>query len=153
MTVAEDTREAVDRHPFLRTALRADVVNYTAAARFLDVGEEEAVAAALRRYADDLPDYHRPAGSATVRMESGLGRADGGLLSVAGEGFAPGEGSLTAVVASGSVTPTALAHVLGVLDAEGVDVAAAGVADESLAVVVGRRDGATAVRALEDALA
>ena len=49
MTVAAETREAVRDHPFLETALRAGVVNYTAAARFLDVGEEEAVAAALRQ--------------------------------------------------------------------------------------------------------
>ena len=56
MTVAAETRRAVRASPFLRDALRAGCVNYTAAARFLDVGDEDAVVAALRRYAEDLPD-------------------------------------------------------------------------------------------------
>jgi hypothetical protein len=157
MTVAERTREAVRRHPFLYESFRAGVVNYTAAARFLDVdaGEEEAVAAALRRYADDLPDRDPPDADATVRMESGLGSVDDAadaLLSVAGAGFAPGTGSLTGVVASGEVGAAALARALGVLDARDVTVEAAGVAGGGLAVVVVRRDGPDAVRAVEDAL-
>jgi len=66
MTVAADARAAVREHPFLETALRAGVVNYTAAARFLDVGAEEAVAAALRRYAAELDDYAPTDRRATV---------------------------------------------------------------------------------------
>ena len=49
MTVAERTRAAVRAEPFVYEALRAGVLNYTAAARYLDVGDESAVSAALRR--------------------------------------------------------------------------------------------------------
>jgi len=45
MSVAERTRAAVREEPFLHDALRAGVVNYRAAARYLDVGDEDAVRA------------------------------------------------------------------------------------------------------------
>ena len=157
MTVAAETREAVRDHPFLETALRAGVINYTAAARFLDVGEEEAVAAALRRYAADH-DHAPPDRRASVSMRSGVGPADGdadaddGLLSVGGTPFAADGGDHTAVLAEGDVGAAALADVLGRLRTAGVDVEAAAAADGTLAVVVGRRDGADAVRAIEAAL-
>ncbi|MFT4958602.1 MAG: hypothetical protein ACI9EZ_001934, partial [Halobacteriales archaeon] len=55
MSLAERTREAARARPFLVEGLRAKVVNYTAAARFLDVdGEVDAVATALRRYGEGL---------------------------------------------------------------------------------------------------
>ncbi len=74
MSLAAETRRAVDRRPFLRTALRAGVVNYTAAARFLAVdGETDAIATALRRYADELPAYETESRAARVRMERGIG--------------------------------------------------------------------------------
>jgi hypothetical protein len=155
MTVAADARAAVREHPFLETALRAGVVNYTAAARFLDVGEEAAVAAALRRYAEELDEYVPPDRRASVSMRSGVGRVeDGGtgVLSVGGTAFVADGGPATAVVADGDVDATALADALGRLRTAGVAVEAAAACDGSLAVVVGRRDGADAVRAVEAAL-
>lgn len=156
MSLAARTREAAREHPFLIAALGAGVVNYTAAARYLDVdGDPEAVATALRRYAEDL-DGPTPASSdARVRMESGLAATDDGaeaLLWVGDAAFAPTGGSLTGVVATGAVGPDALAAVLGRLSVEGVDVVAAGAADGHLAVVVPRRAGADAVRTVEAAL-
>lgn len=154
MTVAADTREAVREHPFLETAIRAGVVNYSAAARFLDVGEVEAVTAALRRYAEELDDYESPARRASVSMRSGVGPVDGddGLLVVGETAFAADSGDCTAVVASGDVDADALADVLARLRTAEVVVEAAAGADGTLVVVVGRRDGANAVRAVEDAL-
>ena len=74
MTLAADTRAALRRRPFLHDALRAGVVNYAAAARLLDVdGEQSAVVAALRRYAETLPAYAETARDARVTMRSGLG--------------------------------------------------------------------------------
>jgi len=74
VTLAADTRAAVRRRPFLHEALRAGVVNYAAAARLLDVdGEDSAVVAALRRYAETLPPYDETARDARVTMRSGLG--------------------------------------------------------------------------------
>jgi len=155
MTVAADARAAVREHPFLETALRAGVVNYTAAARFEDDGDEEAVAAALRRYASELDDHAPEERRASVSMRSGVGPAepDGtGVLSVGETAFGADGGSFTAVLADGAVDATALGDVLGRLRTAGVAVEAAAGADGTLAVVVGRRDGADAVRAVEAAL-
>lgn len=155
MTVAADARAAVREHPFLETALRAGIVNYTAAARFLDVGEAEAVAAALRRYAAELDDYAPEERRVSVSMRSGVGEAAAGapaLLSVGDTAFVADGGSFTAVLAEGEVDAAALADVLGRLRTADVEVEAAGGSEGTLAVVVARRDGADAVRAVEAAL-
>ncbi|SEN92769.1 hypothetical protein SAMN05216388_100675 [Halorientalis persicus] len=173
MSLASRTREAVRSHPFLYDGLRAGVVNYTAAARFLDLGAddqdtvgqesdepsvadapEEAVVAALRRYAEDLPEYESDGTSARVSMESGLGDGDpaDALLTVGDTALVPGGGQLTGILATGDVDATALAHVLTHLRAEDVAVTAAGVGGDALLVVVERRAGADAVRAVEAAL-
>lgn len=160
MSLAGETREAVRARPFLLTALQAGVVNYSAAAKLLDLdGDPEAVATALRRFAEDLPDYDPQSRQATVRMRSGVGRvpaeSDGEpLLSVGDAGFSPAAdgGRLTAVVATGAVDADGLATVLRRLSAEAIGVESAGVGEASLVVVVDRRDGAGAVRAVEDAL-
>ena len=174
MSLAERTREAVRGHPFLYQALRAGVVNYTAAARFLDLGAddddaagpssgdpsvaeapEEAVVAALRRYAADLPAYERPGTGTPVSMQSGLGRGDPdeALLVVGDTALAEGAGTLTGLLASGDVSADSLAHALGRLAAADIAVEAAGVGDGALVVVVERRSGADALRVVEDALA
>ena len=158
MSLAEDTRDAARRRPFLLAALRTGVVNYTAAARYLsdDVdGDTESVATALRRFAESLPDPGTESRTASVSMRSGLGTTDDpaeALLAVGGTALSPDAGSLTGVVATGDVDASALAHVLGRLDAVGVAVEAAGVAGDGLAVAVERRDGPDAVRVVEDAL-
>lgn len=159
MTLAEDAREAVRRRPALLGALREGVVNYTAAARSLADeldGDTESVATALRRYAESLPDREREPRDVRVSMQSGLGATDASAdaaLAVGEAGLEPGEGTLTAVVADGEVDGRALAHLLDRLDAEGVGVRGAGVADGRLVVAVERRDGPDAVRVAEDALA
>ncbi|WP_424019489.1 DUF7523 family protein [Halorientalis pallida] len=159
MSLASRTREAVRTHPFLYEGLRAGVVNYTAAARYLDLGadDHEAVVAALRRYAEDLPEYDPAGTEARVSMESGLGEVEEGdsadaLLAVGDTALVPGGGQLTGILATGGVDATALAHVLNHLRAEEVAVTAAGVGGDALLVVVERRAGADAVRAVEAAL-
>jgi hypothetical protein len=155
MSLAAATREAVRRRPFLHAALRAGVVNYTAAARYLadEVGDDtDAISTALNRFADEMPDYRTDARDARVAMRSGLGESDDDPLLVVGDtGFSPDSGSLTAVVVTGDVDAVALSHAIACLTTTGVDVVAAAIA-ESLVVVVERRDGANAVRAVEDAL-
>ncbi|SIQ98666.1 DUF7523 family protein [Natronorubrum daqingense] len=162
MSLAADARRAADSHPFLITALRAGIVNYTAAARFLEVdGETDAVATALRRYAEELPTHETRARDARVTMESGIGPVEPGsdhavleeaLVTVAGSAFGPTGGDSTAVIATGEVGATALAEVLQQLSRSGVEPQSAGVGDESLIVVVDRLEGANALRAVEDAL-
>lgn len=155
MSLAAATRDAVRERPFLYDALRAGVVNYTAAARALDIdGDTDAVATALRRFAEELPDDPAHAAEARVSMRSGLGRVENGdaLLAVGTSRFGEGAGSLTGIVASGDLEPAALADALGRLRAAEVAVEAAGVGDETLVVVVERRDGPDALRVVESAV-
>jgi len=154
MTVAADTRAAVRAHPFLYTALQAGVLNYTAAAEFLDVGEPDAVAAALRRYGDELDEYERESRRITVSMQSGVGPtdADAGIVAIGDEAFAPDGGSLTAIVATGDVNVSALETVLGRFRTADIRPVAAGGTDGHVALVVERRSGPDAVRTVEAAL-
>lgn len=154
MTVASETREAVRSRPFLHAALRAGVVNYTAAARYLDVGDQEAVAAALRRYAEDLPPLDPETGDVRVDMRGGVGPvpAAEALLAVGDLSLGPDGGDLTAVVATGDVGPDALRRVLARLDVADVPVRAAAAGEAHLVVVVRRRAGIDALRHVEDAL-
>ncbi|WP_123619833.1 hypothetical protein [Halorubrum sp. CSM-61] len=172
MSLAAETREAARARPFVLDALRADVLNHSAAAAWLaaeaglgDDGDADtdAIATALRRFREELSEYATAGRAASVSMRSGVGVAvdaadaeDGSaadpLLRVGGAAVVP-EGRDTAILATGAVDAAALAAVLNRLAAAEVAVAAAGVAGETLVVVVGRRDGATAVRIVEDALA
>jgi hypothetical protein len=154
VTLAADTRKAVRRNPFLFDALRAGVVNYSAAARFLDVpGETETIVAALRRYATDLADDAPPERGATVSMQSDLGDGEpaDALLVVGDAALVPDAGSLTALIASVEAA-RALERTLGRLRTADLTVEAAAVGGGSLVVVVGRRDGPHALRAVEDAV-
>jgi len=155
MSLAAATRDAVRARPFLYDALRAGVVNYTAAARTLDVeGDTEAVATALRRFAEELPAGPAHGSEARVSMQSGLGRVEDGdaLLVVGDTRLGEGAGSLTGIVASGDLDPGALGEILGRLRAADVPVDAAGVGDATLVVAVGRRDGPDALRVVEAAV-
>ena len=180
MSLAADTREAAKARPFVLEALRAGVLNHSAAAAWLadeaDLGDgdadADAIATALRRFREELPAYATAERTASVSMRSGVGvvggnadHASGGgrsddaentetddsILRVGGAAVVS-EGRETAILATGEVDAGALAAVLRRLTAAGVAVAAAGVAGDALVVVVERRDGATAVRVTEDAL-
>ena len=164
MSLAAETREAVREHPFVLDALRAGVLNHSAAAVWLVEeagldGDPDAVATALRRFREDLPPYETDERAASVSMRSGVtvetddvdpAETDV-LLRVAGDAVVPG-GRDTAILATGDVDAAALAAALRRLSAIDVDVSAVGVAGDTLAVVVARRDGATAVRVVEAAL-
>jgi hypothetical protein len=170
MSLAAETREAVRARPFVRDALRAGLVNHSAAATWLaeraDLdGDPDAIAAALRRFREDLPAYETESRTASVTMRSGVGLVDdaGDGDSDAGDGDSDAllrvgdaavvdGGDRTAILATGDVDAAALASALGRLAAADVDVAAAGVTGDALVCVVSRRDGASAVRVVEAAL-
>ena len=161
MSLAAETRAAVRARPFVFDALRAGLLNHSAAAAWLaetaDLdGDADAIAAALRRFREELPAYATAPREATVSMRSGVGIADATgeatpLLRVGDAAVVP-EGDHTAVVATGGVDAATLATVIRRLAVRDVRVAAAGVAGDALACVVGRRDGPDAVRAVEAAL-
>jgi len=169
MSLAAETREAARSRPFVLDALRAGVLNHSAAAAWLadEVGlgddgdaDTDAIATALRRFREELSEYATAGPEASVSMRSGVGAVESPeddsapdpLLRVGGTAVVS-EGRDTAILATGAVDAAALAAVLRRLAAADVAVEAAGVAGETLVVVVGRRDGATAVRVVEDALA
>ncbi|MFB6164232.1 MAG: hypothetical protein ABEJ31_03645 [Haloarculaceae archaeon] len=152
MSLAAETRRAVRSHPFVYEGLRAGILNYAAAARFLDVGDTDAVVAALRRYAEELPDPTERDRSLRVTMHSGVGPVEAteeALLVVGDTAFAADGGDATAVVATGDVDADLLARVLGQCSAADVAVEAAGIGADALVLVVGRRDGPDAVRLIE----
>ncbi|MFW5918673.1 MAG: DUF7523 family protein [Halanaeroarchaeum sp.] len=155
-SLAAATRKAVDAHPFVRDGLRAGILNFAAAARFLDVdGGDDAVATALRRYAEDLPDIESRDGSVRVTMESGIGETraseEGAVLRVGETTYAPDGGSLTAIQAVGDVDARLLGAVSVRLATADVDVYGAGLTDESLLVIVDRLVASTALEIVEDA--
>jgi hypothetical protein len=139
-SVAEATRETLRERPFLHEALRAGALNYRAAADVLDVdADPDTVAAALRRYAADVP----PRTSTTRRIRVTV-RRNVAVAVVDG-------GNATAFVATGEVDATSLVSVLARLEVAGVPVVAAAVGGDALAVVV---DGGTRhLATVEDALA
>jgi hypothetical protein len=148
MSLAEQARTAACEHPFIYDALEAGVLNYSAAARFLDLGDEETVAAALRRYGEEL-SADTDDGDVRVTMKTGLGRGEDGLLTVGETGFVPGEGSLTAILVSGAVSLTLCRRVLGRCETADIDVLGAGYSPDAVVVVVERRDGPDALRLIE----
>jgi len=149
MSVAERTREAIRAEPFLLAALAAGVVNYRAAARWLDVdGDEESIATALRRFANDLEEPSPVDRRISVRLRRG--DVDDALDSAVTAGEA--SDGLAAIEVSGEIDADALERVLARLRAEDVAVEAAAVAGDSLTVAVPARAGADGLRLVEAAL-
>lgn len=156
MSIAERTRTAAQRHPFLIEALRSGVLNYTAAARFLDIGETDAVAAALRRYAEDLPAASHSDADIKLRMITGVGKTDDtndSLLVIDGESFATGIGELTAIVADGPIPMRGYVRALWRLEESSIPIRASGTSEQGLIVVTDRNGGPNALRIVEESLA
>jgi hypothetical protein len=153
-SVAEATRETLRERPFLHEALRAGALNYRAAADVLDVdADPDTVAAALRRYAADVPPRTSTTRRirVTVRRNVAVADADGDVLLRVGDVGVVDGGNATAFVATGEVDATSLVAVLARLEVAGVPVVAAAVGGDALAVVV---DGGTRhLATVEDALA
>ncbi|MFC3959894.1 DUF7523 family protein [Halovivax cerinus] len=158
MSLAAATRDAVDERPFLADALRAGLCNFTAVARFLDVdGDVEAVATALRRYAEELQPYETGSRSVRVTMESGIEPVDepsDAILQVGETSLGTGRGDRTAIVATGAVDAASVAHAMERCRVAEIALTAVSFVDDTAAVfVVGRRDGANALREIEASFA
>ncbi|MFB6268158.1 MAG: hypothetical protein ABEI31_10895 [Halodesulfurarchaeum sp.] len=157
-SLAAETRAAVDARPFLKEALRAGVLNVAAAARYLDLeGEQEAIATALRRYAEDLDPPERRERAIRVRMERRVADVEA-LLAVDGE--APGATEIardgdsspdpTAIIASGDVDPRFVATVLARFADESLSLIGVGVTADCAVFVVPNGSGSTALRFVEE---
>ncbi len=156
MTIAEDTRVALRRHPFLREALQTGVINYTAAARFLDVGEVEAVAAALRRLSAELPPGEPTSRDVRIRIIRDIGQVgttEDALLQIGEDLLGPADAGETALQVEGTLDAGYVGAVCTRMGAERLSIAAAGWTDDRLILVVERTDVADAIRILEDTAA
>ncbi len=154
MSLAAETREAVRQRPTLYDGLRAGIINYTAAAEQLDLdGDREAIAAALRRFAESIsenadsdPTADR---SLTVRMNRGVDPDEATSLPVLNGDEVATDGPVTAIRASGDVDAAVLASALDRLRIADIDVVAAGVTSETLVILVEQRAGANALQLVE----
>ena len=148
-SIAARTRRAVDRTPFVRQALRAGVLNYTAAARRLDVdAEPDAVASALRRYEADLPPLGNADRTVQVRMD---GTPDETLLSVTGQD-AKIDGH-TALLLTGELDPGTFGRAVAALQAASLAVTGAGYVENQAVILVPGADGSAALRIVESVIA
>jgi hypothetical protein len=144
-SIAAETRRAVDNTPYLRQALRAGVLNYTEAARKVDVsGETGAIASALRRYAAELPPPEPSERTVRVRMERGVVAADIDFSVRTQQGT-----DLTSISIAGEIDAGLFGRVLSALEPAGVTVREAKLGAETGVVLVDRGDGSTALRTVE----
>lgn len=153
MSIAAATRNAVDREPFLRLAIRAGVVNYSAAARYLDVGDPDAVAAALRRLAEELPPVERTDPACRIRVRRGariVEHEDDAVLRVGEMGVAVDDGELAVLIVVGELTAAIVGSMLYSLAATDIDVPAAGWAGEQLVIACPSNDAVAALRTIEE---
>lgn len=151
MSLAAETREAVRERPVLYDALRAGVVNYTAAAETLDIdGDREAIATALRRFTESLSENaDEPTDrSLTVRMDRSVDpdELDAVPSTVETAGV---DDAVTTVRARGGVDAEMLATVCDRLRIAEIDILAASVAADLLVVVVPQRAGVDTLRTVE----
>ena len=151
MSLAAETREAVRQRPVLYDALRAGVVNYTAAAETLDIdGDREAIATALRRFTESLSENaDEPTDrSLTVRMDRSVDpdELDAVPSTVETAGV---DDAVTTVRARGGVDAEMLATVCDRLRIAEIDILAASVAADLLVVVVPQRAGVDTLRTVE----
>ncbi|NUE02610.1 hypothetical protein HUB97_08935 [Halorubraceae archaeon YAN] len=159
MTIAAETRAAVRRQPFLHTALRAGVVNYTAAAASLAVdGDTESVAAALRRYANELSPIEVESRSVTVRMKQGVSlteqTARSSLLVVGDSAIASTKnGPYTALLMAGAVDTLFIGKVLTRLSLEDIEPSAVGCTSTTGVIVVKKRHAVSALQIIEETAA
>lgn len=152
MTVAATTREAIRDWPFLELALRAGIVNFTAAARFLDCGETDAVAVALRRYAEEIGEIEHPEPTARVSMQSNIEQTssqENAILTIASTNFSINDGSLTAIIGEGNIGSSDLEWLLGKMRIESIEVVAAAAGPESAVIIVPRSSAPNTLRIIE----
>ena len=149
MSVAERTRAAVYREPYLLDALRAGVVNYSAAARQLAVdGDEESIATALRRFAAELEPESDPDRRVSVRLRRGVGITDASMdpTATGGDsdgGAPPGEGRADATLTTPDEVLFTVGDVVVIEEGSLAAVRASGDVDAGfLELVLGRLRGA-----------
>ena len=153
MSIAATTREAIQRHPCLLDAMFLGVVNYTAAARFLDVGDTEAVAAALRRLRENNADSRTEQVEFRIRMERGIGEVteeDDALFCIGNTRYGKTGGKLTVITANGTLTARRLGTIALRLSYATIEIEALTMNQEALFVLVPSVQAAKSIQCIED---
>lgn len=151
MSLASRTRDTVKKYPCIHEALRTGVINYSAAARFLPVsGDTEAIASALRRYAEELPDPTPKPRDISITMHTSYPDQLTGLPAEIPE--PSDEGPVTWLCVSGDITPVLVGSVLLGCKIHEIPVLAVTATDGTAVLSVPRSAGAAALRCMENVI-
>ncbi len=135
MSLAASTRRKVKNTPYLYDALRAGIVNYSAAARMLDLeGEDTAVSVSLQRLSKDLSPLEMSSVDANITINSDEVK------------------QRVKILIEGSVDAKILSHLILVCHMNEIHVREASMEDKKINIVVGWKDGPNSLRLIEMAL-
>lgn len=142
MSTAAAARRAIRAHPFLLAALRAGVLNYSAAARFLELDDVEAGAAALRRLGNEETEVGPREPELRIRIERDVPAA-------LADSLESDQADLRAIVATGSIASMTVARIVARFDDADVDLLGMTWTPDRLTIAVASSSTATALRCVE----
>ena len=135
MSLAAITRRAVRKTPYLYDALRAGIVNYSAAARMLNLeGQDAAISVSLQRLSKELPPLEVASIDANITISSDETK------------------QRAKIVIEGPVDAKALSHLILVCHMNEIRIIEASVVMGEIDIVVEWKDGPNSLRLIERAL-
>ncbi|MFL2520896.1 MAG: hypothetical protein ACJ0QU_00715 [Halobacteriales archaeon] len=135
MSLAAITRRAVRKTPYLYDALRAGIVNYSAAARMLNLeGQDAAISVSLQRLSKELPPLEMASIDANITISSDETK------------------QRAKIVIEGPVDAKALSHLILVCHMNEIRIIEASVVMGEIDIVVEWKDGPNSLRLIERAL-
>jgi len=135
MSLAAITRRAVRKTPYLYDALRAGIVNYSAAARMLNLeGQDAAISVSLQRLSKELPPLEMASIDANITISSDETK------------------QRAKIVIEGPVDAKALSHLILVCHMNGIRIIEASIVMGEIDIVVEWKDGPNSLRLIERAL-
>ncbi len=144
MSLASRTRETVKKYPCIHEALRAGVINYSAAARYLPIsGDTEAIASALRRYGEQLDNQTDQYFDLSITMHTSY------PLQLTDLPPTIEKDSVTWLCVSGDITPIVVGSLLLGCKSHEIPVHAVSANERTAVICVPRTSGATALRCIE----
>jgi|TARA_Y100000817_G_scaffold307468_1_gene293978 hypothetical protein len=135
MSLAAITRREVRKTPYLYDAIRAGIVNYSAAARMLDLeGQDTAVSVSLQRLNKELPPLE-------------MARIDANITISSDE-----INQQVKIVVEGPVDAKILSHFILVCHMNEIQIIEASISMGEIQIVVEWKEGPNALRIIERAL-
>lgn len=151
MSLASQTRETVKNHPCIHEALRAGVINYSAAARFLPIaGDTEAIASALRRYEEQLASPTTQSRDVSISMHSSYPSEQAGFSEENPSDI--DTETVTWLCVSGNISPAFVGSLLLGCKSHEIPIHAVSANEGTAVICVPRSTGAAALRCIENVL-